>query len=208
MAGVNYTQGFSPIDVSGIRMQQAHDPLSTASSFEGVFNKVSYGLGLMAPALTSGLQVGGVLGNKGSAITSAALMGFAGGGGGISTPGMSAASGTPYASWGAASGTSAKFLGGGIPLGDAPGYPGSGGAGGIGTAPGYSGSGVSSMVPGGGAQDVSQFDSQINAMFQNNMVFLALQQKVQNVSQLTQMASNTAKADSDAKLNAIRNVRA
>lgn len=212
MAGVSNSQGLGQIDMNHIRMQSAHDPLSTARSFDNVFNKVSYGLGLMAPALTSGLQAGGVLGNKGSAITTSALMGFAGGGGGISTPGMSPMSGgaPKFNSWGAASGTSAKFLGGGIPLGDAPGYPG-GGGGGVGAPPGFpggGGGGMPGMIPGGGTQDVSQFDSQINAMFQNNMVFLALQQKVQNVSQLTQMASNTAKADSDAKLNAIRNVRA
>ncbi len=211
MAGVNYTQGFSPVDVSGIRMQQAHDPLSNARSFEGIFNKVSYGLGLMAPALSTGLQAGGILGNKGSAITSTALMGFAGGGGGISTPGMSpmsgGAGGPKFNSWGATSGTSAKFLGGGIPLGDAPGYGASGGGvGGIGGAPGYGGA---SMIPGGGgAQDASAFDSQIDSMFQNNMVFLALQQKVQNVSQMTQATSNIVKTDSDAKLNAIRNMRA
>lgn len=38
-------------------------------------------------------------------------------------------------------------------------------------------------------------------------VFLALQTRVQNVSQMTQMMSNIAKADSDAKLNVVRNLR-
>lgn len=42
----------------------------------------------------------------------------------------------------------------------------------------------------------------------NNMTFLAIQTKVQNVSQTRQLMSNIAKSDSDAKLNAIRNVRA
>lgn len=59
-----------------------------------------------------------------------------------------------------------------------------------------------------GVASVEQFDSQINSMMNNNMVFLALQTKVQQVSQTTQMMSNIAKADSDAKLNAIRNLRA
>ena len=46
-----------------------------------------------------------------------------------------------------------------------------------------------------------------NIMMNHNMVFLALQTKVQNVSQMTQMTSNIAKADSDAKLNVVRNMR-
>lgn len=59
-----------------------------------------------------------------------------------------------------------------------------------------------------GVASVEQFDSQINSMMNNNMVFLALQTKVQQVSQTTQMTSNIAKADSDAKLSAVRNMRA
>ncbi len=54
---------------------------------------------------------------------------------------------------------------------------------------------------------IEGFDAQIESMMNNNLAFLALQTKVQSVSQQTQMMSNIAKADSDAKLNAIRNVR-
>lgn len=57
------------------------------------------------------------------------------------------------------------------------------------------------------AGSVNQFDSQINTMMNNNLSFLALQTKVQNVSQISQLMSNIAKADSDAKLNAVRNIR-
>jgi len=81
-------------------------------------------------------------------------------------------------------------------MGAPPGFPGGASAGGFG--------GVNIA---GGGQDVSQFDNQINSMMNNNMTFLALQTKVQNVSQMTQMTSNITKADSDAKLNAIRNIR-
>ncbi|MGH7588890.1 MAG: hypothetical protein ACRELU_09880 [Gemmatimonadota bacterium] len=54
---------------------------------------------------------------------------------------------------------------------------------------------------------IEGFDGQINGMMNNNLAFLALQTKVQNVSQTTQLMSNISKADSDAKLNAIRNIR-
>jgi hypothetical protein len=55
---------------------------------------------------------------------------------------------------------------------------------------------------------IGQFDAQINAMINNNLTFLALQTRVQNVSQATQLAANVAQADSDSKLSAVRNVRA
>lgn len=54
---------------------------------------------------------------------------------------------------------------------------------------------------------ISDFDDRIDAVMNDNLLFLALQTKTQNVAQTTQMMSNVAKADSDAKLNAIRNVR-
>jgi len=53
----------------------------------------------------------------------------------------------------------------------------------------------------------AQFDAQINGVTNNNLMFLSLQTKVQSVSQTTQMISNIAKSDSDAKLNAVRNLR-
>ncbi|HKY60413.1 MAG TPA: hypothetical protein VJP59_05320 [Gemmatimonadota bacterium] len=54
---------------------------------------------------------------------------------------------------------------------------------------------------------IEGFDAQINSMMNNNLAFLAVQTKVQNVSQTTQLLSNIAKADHDAKLNSIRNIR-
>ena len=215
MSGNIYSSGFAPVDVSGIRMQQQHQPLGSLASGTSPFDKVMGGIGMglsvMGPALDAGLRMGGL--NKGAAITGAAIMGFNGGQQGVSTPGMSpmmggGAAGPKFNSYGAVNGTSAKFLGG--PPGPPPGYPGAAG-GGMGAPPGFPGGGASTGgfggAIGGGSQDVSQFDSQINSMMNNNMVFLALQTKVQNVSQMTQMTSNITKADSDAKLNAIRNIR-
>ena len=47
-----------------------------------------------------------------------------------------------------------------------------------------------------------------SGMRDTNLSMIALQSKVQTVSQQTQMTSNIAKSDSDAKLNVIRNMRA
>ena len=57
------------------------------------------------------------------------------------------------------------------------------------------------------AEAPAQFDAQINGMVNNNLMFLSLQTKVESFSQTTQMISNIAKSDSDAKLNAVRNLR-
>lgn len=211
-----YVSGFTPIDTSGIRMQQAHDPMGTSTGFDDVLGKVGMGLGAMGPAIDAGLQYGGL--NRGSSITSAAIMGFMGGGGGMSAPGMGMGGygggmgmggGPRFMSWGGAGGTSAKFLGPGAPPmgGGMPGMgmPGTGGPGNPFASGGMPGMGMPGM---GGPQDTSSMDAQINSMFNNNMLFLAMQTKVQNVTQITQMTSNIAKADSDAKLNAIRNIRA
>jgi len=59
-------------------------------------------------------------------------------------------------------------------------------------------------MPGAGAD---QFGGQIDAMFNNNVTFLMLQTKVQNMSQQFQAVSNIVKADHDARTNAIRNFR-
>jgi hypothetical protein len=56
-------------------------------------------------------------------------------------------------------------------------------------------------------REVDQYQGQINAMLNNNLMFLAIQTKVQNMSQAFQAMSNILKADSDAKLNAVRNFR-
>jgi len=52
-----------------------------------------------------------------------------------------------------------------------------------------------------------QFQGQIDNMFNNNMMFLMIQTKVQNMSQQVQTVSNIMKADADSRLNAIRNFR-
>lgn len=185
--------GFTPVDPSQIALQQQHNPMSTATGFENAMSNVGMGLNLLAPVANAGLQYGGF--NKGAAITSGAIMGFSGGGGGVSTPGMGTApSAGKFLSWGTGPGTKNLDL--------APGFtPGGGSPTSPGTAPGF-GAGLP-----GGTQDTSGFDSQIDSMMNNNMMFLALQTKVQYVSQTTQMTSNIAKTDSDAKLNAIRNMR-
>jgi hypothetical protein len=55
---------------------------------------------------------------------------------------------------------------------------------------------------------IGAFDGQIDAMMNNNLAFLALQTKAQNVSQTSQLMSNISKTDHDTKMNAIRNMRA
>ncbi|MGH2602833.1 MAG: hypothetical protein ACRDJ9_26035 [Dehalococcoidia bacterium] len=53
----------------------------------------------------------------------------------------------------------------------------------------------------------TSLDAQISAMINNNLQFLAVQTKVQNVSQTTQLLSNIAKTDHETKLNATPNIR-
>jgi hypothetical protein len=186
---------FSPIDTSQIRNQQMHNPMATSTSFESILGAVGEGMNLAGPVADTALRQYGQ--NKGAAFTSAAIMGFnGGGGGGYSTPGFTG-------SWGPTPGMSKNL--GAMP----PPPPGFGGGGaspmGAGMPPPP---GMGGMAGPGMGQDVAGFDSQINAMMNNNLVFLSLQTKVQNVSQTTQMMSNIHKTDSDAKLNAIRNMRA
>jgi len=124
------------------------------------------------------------MGMKGAAITGAAVSAFAGPGGQLGTPGFAPMGGS----------TVSYTAGGGKALampGTAPGFPGA--AGGAGMPMGSS---------------ASQFDAQINAMATQQVEMLSLQARVQNISQVGQMMSNIAKTDSDAKLNAIRNIRA
>jgi len=186
-----------------LMLQTQHDPMSTANKFDSILDTAG---GIMSGPFG---QMGGLLANRfggkiGAMATSSVLSGFSNG----STPGYSYnASGN--------GGTFSSGYGPGKMLtmpGAPPGYPGSSGGGGsLGAPPGYPG-GSSTGAPGGGMNmnasvDPSQFDSNINSMMNNNLVFLAIQTKVQNVSQTTQLMSNIFKADSDAKLNAIRNVR-
>jgi hypothetical protein len=53
---------------------------------------------------------------------------------------------------------------------------------------------------------IDVFDQQIENMMNNNILFLAIQTKVQNVSQTTQLMSNIFKTDSDAKLDSVRTI--
>ena len=190
-------QGFSPVDTRQLMRQadafsRSHDVVGDAG-----FNKA---LGVAQDVMSlAGPTIGAAapfMGMKGAAITGAAVSAFAGPSGQLGTPGFSPTGST--VAYGAGKALSMP--------GTAPGYPGAGASGGMpGSAPGFPG-GSTGLNPMGG-QDASQFDSQINSMMNNNLTFLALQTKVQNVSQVSQMMSNIAKTDSDAKLNAIRNVR-
>jgi hypothetical protein len=107
-----------------------------------------------------------------------------------------------------------KFMTGNVPAPPAP--PGGGASGGImgmggpPPPPGMGGGGGNPMAMGGmagmgGGPD--QYGGQIDAMFNNNMMFMMLQTKVQNMSQQFQAVSNIYKADADARTNAIRNFR-
>lgn len=168
------------IDTSSIRNQMAnpHNPMAYDSKFSSVLNGMAMAANVAGPVTVESLTQAGH--GKAGAITSTAVMGAMGN------------SGSSYMSWGGAGTPVSKNLG--MP-GTAPGYPGSGAVGG---ASGY----------GSGMQSSADFDGQIDQMFNNNMVFLAMQQKVQYVSQTSQMMSNISKTDSDAKLASIRNMRA
>jgi hypothetical protein len=81
-----------------------------------------------------------------------------------------------------------------------------GGGGGVGGGAGMGGMGnPAAGASGMGGPD--QYGGQIDAMFNNNMMFMMLQTKVQNMSQQFQAVSNIYKADHDARTNAIRNFR-
>jgi hypothetical protein len=190
-------QGGINVDPSAIKqyVQSGHDPMGgvTFSGFDKALGTASDVLGAVGPAadqLLGGHVTARAIANSTiSSVYGGGTPGLAGGGG----PGMYGPPG-------------GKFLGSGSMPGTAPGYPGSSGM--PGGAPGFPGGGspAGGMNP-MGTQDISQYDNQINSMMNNNLMFLAIQTKVQNVSQVTQLMSNIAKADSDAKLNAVRNVR-
>ncbi len=175
---------FSPINPQQMRqlqLQEAHNPLASHDKFASVMDKVNLGVNMFGPTATSGMEFGGL--GKGAQITSAALYGTPMSGSYGSTSGK-------FMSWGDNPGISKQL--GGMPA-TAPGYPGSSGVGGAGMS---------------GYQDSSAFNSQIDSMMNNNMLFLAMQTKVQQVSQTTQMMSNIAKTDWDSKMAAVRNMRA
>lgn len=193
-------QGFSPVDTRQLMRQadafsRSHDVIGDAG-----FNKA---LGIAQDVMSlAGPTIGAAapfMGMKGAAITGAAVSAFAGPGGQLGTPGFAPMGG--QVAYGAG-----KSLA--MP-GTAPGFPGAGGAGGMpGTAPGFPGAGGAGGAGMTMGSTASQFDSQINAMATQQVEMLSLQARVQNISQVGQMMSNIAKTDSDAKLNAIRNIRA
>lgn len=51
------------------------------------------------------------------------------------------------------------------------------------------------------------YNSMINSMMNNNMMFLSMQGKVQNISQSTQLVSNVLKNSHDVRANIINNMR-
>lgn len=106
---------------------------------------------------------------------------------------------------GGAYGAGSPVMGGamrGSFIGAPPPPPGGGmGGGGLGAPPTLGGG----MSGAGFGPDAMQ--GNIDAMFNNNMVFLMMQTKVQNLSQQMQSISNIFKADHDARSNAIRNFR-
>jgi len=191
-------QGLSPVDTRQLMRQNEAFTKNMDYQGDAGFNKA---LGVAQDVLSmAGPAIGAAtpfMGKMGAAVATAAISGVPGNNGQIMTPGLANYS----------TGTG-KMLS--MP-GTAPGFPGSGGAPGapMGAPPGFPGSSgsTSSLMPGNAGTDPSQFNSQIDSMMNNNLTFLALQTKVQNVSQVSQMMSNIAKTDSDAKLNAIRNVR-
>ncbi len=69
---------------------------------------------------------------------------------------------------------------------------------------GSSSSSMGSFNPTGGSDPYS---GQIDAMFNNNMMFLALQTRVQNASQQIQTMSNISKTENETLLVPIRNLK-
>lgn len=65
---------------------------------------------------------------------------------------------------------------------------------------------TSSMAGATGGTDMA-YGGQVDAMFNNNMQFLMLQTKVQNMSQQFQTITNVMKADFDARMASIRNIK-
>jgi hypothetical protein len=202
MADYTTLQGVNPVNVRELMRQDASfQGRQGVVGDEGFSKALGVAQGVMSLAGPVAGAASPFMGMKGAAITSAALSGFGVQGGGFSTPGAFGGGGAV-----GYSGGGSKFL---APPGQAPGFPGAGGGAALGgmpgAAPGFPGAGGAGV---GGAMDPGAMDSQIALMQNSNLTMLALQTKVQNVSQMSQMMSNIAKTDSDAKLNAIRNVRA
>ena len=212
MTSVMYSSGGIEINPRQIALQQvnAHDPFSTDTKFNQILGAMGTASSMAMPMAGAAFQKFGGANSMGAAITSTLLSGFATSGG-TTTPGFDPTMSTKSLAVNTSSGGVSYGVGKNLSLPSAPpGYPGSSSSSSsFGAPPGFPSSTSSTGQLGGlsGGQDVSQFDSQINRMMNNILLFLAVQTKVQNVSQTTQLMSNIYKADSDAKLNAVRNVR-
>lgn len=185
MADYNFDSSFSPIDPSATREyvssgNRGYSP--TESLFSSLYNN------MISPMASTGAGILGSGAGFGRNVVAAAISGAVGGGG-------SGAYG-------------AGGMGGGLGLrsnmlGPPPAPP--SGLGGMG---GGAMGGMGAMGGGmGGLGGADAMQGNIDAMFNNNMVFLMMQTKVQNLSQQMQSISNIFKADHDARSNAIRNFR-
>lgn len=188
MSGYSYDSSFSPIDPSATR-EYVSSGNRGYSPTEGTFSSLYKNLiGPTAMAGASYMASAPGSGLFGRSVIAAAINGAVGGGG-----------------YGSAAGGS--FMGGamrgnmGGMIGPPPAPPGMSGFGAPPAPPGMGG-GVSGT---GFGPDAMQ--GNIDAMFNNNMMFLMMQTKVQNLSQQMQSISNIFKADHDARSNAIRNFR-
>ncbi len=191
MADFSYDSSFSPIDPSATREyvssgNRGYSP--TESMFSSLYKNL-IGPTAMAGASYMGSAPGSGL--FGRSVIATAITSAVGGGG-----------------YGSAAGGGGGFAGGamrgnmGGMIGPPPSPP--GGGAGFGAPPGPPGMGGGATGAGFGP-DAMQ--GNIDAMFNNNMVFLMMQTKVQNLSQQMQSISNIFKADHDARSNAIRNFR-
>lgn len=178
MPGYSFDSSFSPIDPSTTREFVSSGNRGNSPG-SSAFSNI---LNTLAPVGMTAANVFG--GQVVSTAVSSALGGGSGSYGGAFGGGM----------------MRSGFGAGAIPAPPAPPM----GGGGLGAPPSPYGLGGGASGAGFGP-DAMQ--GNIDAMFNNNMVFLAMQTKVQNMSQQMQSISNIFKADHDARSNAIRNFR-
>ncbi len=194
MTATSGVSPLAPIDTSQLRVGSIYDPNATANAFEKHLGTAGGALNAAYPTIGAALNQFGP--SKGAAYTNLAVMGF-NGGGGVGFPGYSAGGQQPI-QWG----NNAGLKGYALP-GTAPGFPGAGGMPGAGGFPG--GGGVSGM-PGGG-MELSNLNAQIEGTASSQMMFIAMQAKVQNIALVHQAVSNIAKVEFDTKANSVRNFR-
>ncbi len=182
MPGYSYDSSFSPIDPSATREyvssgNRGYSP--TEGLFSSLYNNLIGPTAMAGASYMASAPGSGLFGRQ---VVAAAISGAVGGGNGGGTMGGGSLRG--------------NFIGAPPPP------PGMGSGGGGMPAPPTFGGGASGA---GFGPDAMQ--GNIDAMFNNNMMFLMMQTKVQNLSQQMQSISNIFKADHDARSNAIRNFR-